>query len=200
MQIQKTNDTSFKSKYLTSAEVRFNQAVNKFKLYKMTPEDSLYLKNLQKSINLQELMPKLKPEDYTFWERILKQVLTTSDETILLTKDDKPCGALKYQKNSRHYAILGRVTWPLETGKREPFAGKVLIMQLYKMFLEDNLSLIKTCVCRYNPFSTISKCMEMGFRSNGGDNYNEIMSVNKERAKKAFEKFNEIIKLGEFPQ
>lgn len=200
MQVQKTDNTSFKMIRLASAEARFNRAVNQFKLYKITPEDSQYLDRLRTSINLRELMPNLKSEDYMLWERILKQVLTTSNETILLTKDDKPCGALKYKRTPRHYEVLGRVTWPIEKGKREPFAGKVLVMQLFRTFMQDNLNFIKTCVCRYNPFSTISKCMEMGFRSYGGDDYNELMSVRRDRIPDIFEKFKDIIVIEEESQ
>lgn len=200
MQVQKIDNTSFRMIRLASAEARFNQAVNKFQLYKITPEDSQYLNKLRNSINLEELMPNMKPEDYMLWDRILKQVLNTYNETILLTKDDKPCGALKYKKTPRHYEVLGRVTWPIEKGKREPFAGKILVMQMFKMFMQDNLNIIKTCVCRYNPFSTISKCMEMGFRSYGGDDYNELMSVKRERIPAIFEKFKDIIVIEEESQ
>lgn len=200
MKIQKTDNTSFRMIRLASAEARFNQVVNKFQLYKITPEDSQYLNKLRNSINLEELMPNMKPEDYMLWDRILKQVLNTYNETILLTKEDKPCGALKYKKTPRHYEVLGRVTWPIEKGKREPFAGKILVMQMFKMFMQDNLNIIKTCVCRYNPFSTISKCMEMGFRSYGGDDYNELMSVKRERIPAIFEKFKDIIVIEEESQ
>ncbi len=193
MQIQKTDNTSFKAIRLASAEARFNGAVNKFNIYRVTAEDKQYLDKLQSGINLRELMPKLKPEDYKLWEYVLRRTLSTFDDTILLTKDDKPCGALRYKKTPRDYSIIGRVTWPLETGKREPFAGKVLTMELFRLFMQDNLNVIRTCVARHNPFDTISKCMEMGFGSCGGDDYNELMSITRGRIEKVIEKFKNII-------
>lgn len=193
MQIQKTDNTSFKMVRLASAEAKLNHIVNKFELYRVTPEDAEYLQSLVRSINLKELMPNLKPEDYMLWQRILDKVLSTYHETILLLKDGIPCGGIKYKKNHNHYEILGRVTWPIEKGKREPFAGKVLSMQLFKIFMQDNLNTIRTCVVRHNPFDTISKCMELGFRSFGGDNYNELMSVSRARIEQVMEKFKDII-------
>ncbi|MCM1003635.1 MAG: hypothetical protein NC408_04765 [Candidatus Gastranaerophilales bacterium] len=193
MHIQKTNNTSFKAIRLASAEARFNGAVNKFNLYKITQEDRQYIEKLRNEINLKELMPKLKPEDYKLWEYVLRITLSTYDETILLTKDEKPCGALRYKKTPRDYSIIGRVTWPIETGKREPFAGKVLTTELFRLFLQDNLKVIRTCVARHNPFDTISKCMEMGFSSCGGDDYNELMAVTRARIENVLEKFKDII-------
>ncbi len=167
--------------------------VNKFDLHKITSEDTLYLEKLRNGINLRELMPKLREEDYKLWEQILRMTLSTSDETILLTKGDKPCGALKYKKQYNDYAVQGRVTWPIEAGKKEPFAGKVLVMELFRLFMNDNSKSIRTCVVRNNSFNTISKCMEMGFRSCGGDNYNELMSVTRSRIEQVMDKFKDII-------
>lgn len=200
MHIQKVNNTSFKMNRLASAEARFKQTVNKFELYRITPEDKDYLSILLQSIKLKELMPNLKPEYYFLWQRILEKVLSTYNETILLTKDNIPCGGLKYRKNSNHYEILGRVTWPIEQGKREPFAGKVLTMQLFKIFMQDNLNMIRTCVVRNSPFGTISKVRDMGFSSYGGDNFNELMCITRARIEKAMEKFKDIIFIEEESQ
>ena len=54
MQIQKTDNTSFKMVRLASAETKLNHIVNKFELYRVTPEDAEYLQSLVRSINLKE--------------------------------------------------------------------------------------------------------------------------------------------------
>lgn len=194
MKIQNVNSTQFKAKHLASVKASAKGVANNFELYKVTKSDENYLNNLLNNINLKELYSGLKPEDYKLWQFVLNRVLTPSNETMLLLKDGIPCGGIKYKKTPRDYTVVGRVTWPVEVGKREAFAGKVLTLQMFRDLMQDNINTIRTCVCRYNPFDTISKCMELGFRSYGGDDYNELMSVNRQSVSKVLESFSNIVK------
>lgn len=190
---------SFNGIHIASANVKLNNSSLKYDLYKITGVDTDFLEELRKSLDLRKLYSGLDDYGYTFWQRILNSVLAPScffnSNTILLTKDNLPCGGLKYTVNRDFYNIEGRVTWPLEKDKREPFAGKVLLLELYNIFLHDNKNRIKTCTVRRTPFDALSKSIEMGFSSVGGDNYNELMSINRQKIAGMISKFKPIIEI-----
>jgi hypothetical protein len=48
---------------------------------------------------------------------------------------------------------------------------------------------------RNSTFDTIQKAMSLGFASNGGDGYNELMSTSKSRVESIFESYSNKIKL-----
>lgn len=124
---------------------------------------------------------------------VLRKSLSPFCQTLLLSKNSKLCGGLKYSSNRLGYSVDAEATWPVEKDVREPFAGKALMLGFYKIFMEDSFNTVRACVVRNNPFSTISKCMELGFSSAGGDNYNELMVTTRARIQQTLEKFAPII-------
>ena len=61
--------------------------------------------------------------------------------------------------------------------------------------LKTDCNFVELLAIKYSPFSAISKYMQMGFRSIGGDNFFENMSINRERMTKALSQTKELIKL-----
>lgn len=183
---------------MASARVKLNGSVANYDLYKMTAKDSDFLKKLAENIDLPRLWPGLKETDYQFWMKVLKGMLdkASSMESVLITKDGIPCGGINYKVDSYNKCNIGyRVTWPVDSGKKAPCAGKILYMQLFKKCLDEGVNSIKTVVCRYGPFSAVAKCCHLGFGMNGGDSYSEIMSISKKGMRNTLDKFQDIIEI-----
>lgn len=195
------NYINFKGIHIATARPMLkNVGASPLELYKLTNNDKKFTSDLFNNINLERLYPGLDFDKYKLWYRFIKQALTETwnSQPIIVTQDNIPCGAINFKKN-RVYDILSRATWPINSGERVSFAGKALTLELFNIFLndKDNVNAIRTNVVRAGVFDTITKCMELGFRSRGGDNYNEQMGISRSSVEKIVEKFRPIIEINE---
>jgi hypothetical protein len=191
--------TNFKGIKVAAAKVNLGSNVVNYDIYKVTDKDSNFLKKTLDNIDISKLNPNLSEEDSILWSRMLQRTLSLSKmfptDLLLLTRNNQPCSALKYKRTPYFYDVDSRVSWHDCNAEKAPLAGTVLMLQFYKTFLEDSLNRIKMCVVRNSTFDTIQKAMSLGFASNGGDGYNELMSTSKSRVESIFESYSNKIKL-----
>ena len=198
MKIQSTGQ-NFNGIKIASARAKLDGAVSTYELYRITDKDTKYLDNLVSNTDLKKLYPGLKDFDYYCWEKALKGMLNYSRkrfETLLISKNGIPCGALNYSRSIQNTCDVGyRVTWPDKTGQKAVFAGKILYLNLFKECLSQGVRSIKTIVNRVGPFDAIAKCYQLGFCFNGGDNSVEIMGIGQKGMKTSLEKFKDNIEI-----
>lgn len=200
MKINKIQEQpQFSGIHIATAHIKLPMREANLELYKLSEIDFPFLNNLTKSLNFRELYPNLTDNDYRLWGFIRDRVFQQSQnqDTFIVTKDNVPCGALKYSKKPSFYSIEGRITWPLEKGKKEPLAGKSLTLMLFNLFLRDNCRLIRSCVARNTSFDTVTKAISMGFGLGGGDEYNELMSIGREKIQKVIDNYRNIVEIEE---
>ena len=186
------SDTSFKGIPVAKAKTPFNT----FQIYKITTNDNDFIKKVQHNINLKKLMPGLKNETYDIWEAVTDSALSTglhNSSTVVLATENRPCGAMNFSQNKTSFDLNYISTWPIKKGEKVPFAGKTLFMELCRRFLEEKLSSINLIALRYAPFDPVGKYLRLGFKPYGGNDYAEIMRINKERVKNTFETLKENI-------
>lgn len=170
---------------------------HRLNIYKLTPNDKAFTEYLSQNIKLDKLLPEMQNNDFKIYETVFNRGLLASGSirknSMLLACDDIPCGIMVNRLTEKAHFVDYICTWPLRQGEKAPFGAKTLFTQMYKDFLESGAKFIELYAIRYS--SLLSKYMEMGFRSNGGDNNVEDMCINRERAKIYLEKFNQNINL-----
>lgn len=198
MRIQQTKQ-SFQGIHVATATVKSGAKSAKYDLYKITQQDFPFLENFTSGICLSELWHGMQNQGYLFWAKIIGSFLNMArvknTETMLITKDNIPCGGINYKKKNDYYDVGYRVTWPVEPDKKAPFAGTILYLNLFKNALKENLKSIKTVATRQGPFDVVGKCYDLGFSSSGGDNYNELMSIGQKRMLETLERYQSFIEI-----
>lgn len=183
------NSLSFKGFHTASAGSGLN-------VYKLTDRDREFTKKLAGSINLPKLMPGLSESQYQIWNDTMKKGLTRLEgEKLLLTQGSIPCGIMNYTGTPYKFNVNYTATWPAEAGKRVPFAGKTLFLELFNRFLKSNAQIVELLGIKYAPFDPVGKYLELGFKMYGGDNYHELMRTNREQVCKTTNRFRDLIKL-----
>ena len=190
-----SNNVSFKGIPIAKARVMDKNIT----LYKLTEKDREFADALTDKLNLKELMSGLSELDYKVWKDITNRGLLESFRrgctSILATIDKKPCGVLNHIEPRNKCVVNFISTWPIEKNKKPPFVCKTLLSNLFTKILKTDCNFVELLAVKYGPFSAISKYMQMGFRSVGGDNFFENMSINRERMTKALSQTKELIKL-----
>ncbi len=200
MRIQQSKQ-SFKGMHVASATVKAGSNATKYDLYKITQQDFPFLENFASRIYLPDLWHGMQTQGYLFWSKVIGSFLrmanTKDMETVLITKDNIPCGGINYKRKNDYYDISYRVTWPVETDKKAPYAGTILYLNLFNKALNENIKAIRTVATRQGPFDVVGKCYQLGFSSSGGDNYNELMSIGQKRMLKTLERYQSQIEINQ---
>ena len=174
-----------------------NVAGNSFKLYRLTSKDKQFVNELYHNIDLKEMMPNLKSLEYTIWDNMTSHGLFDGSwhcaQSILTTLNKKPCGVANYTLASRNSELNYISTWPLEKGKKVSFAGKSLFMHIFQDFLKTDFRSINLAAMTYAPFDVVSKYLSLGFKSRGGDNFQNLMTINRDSVINTVEKLKKNI-------
>lgn len=186
MKVQQIS-TNFKG--IPISKVKINASESKYVLYELENGDEEFLKKLYKKTNLKTLMPNLRDEEgYETWDWVLKNAInsfgTKNSKTLLETCNNKPCGIMNYKDIDDKYYLKFITTFPIQQNKRLPFAGQVLINELFRRFIDTKNNIIELTALRYSPFSPISKYMQLGFKMYGGTGFSEVMKINRENVEK----------------
>lgn len=171
---------------------------NTINLYNINSEDYGLVHKIKKNLNLKELMPGLKENEYNIWDSIIHSAFVDNfyrnSQAIIAACENKPCGVMNFDKNRASFSLNYIGTWPITKGQKVPFAGKSLFMELFKKFLDSKALFIELNALRYGPFDPVGKYLKLGFKPYGGDNYQEIMRMNRETAQKSFQRLEQDIK------
>lgn len=190
-----TSNINFKGIPVAKAQT----AVNSFKIYRLGANDIDFARELQRNINLRKLMPNLKISEYNIWSSMIREALFDTSfmntQRLLTTVNNSPCGIMNYSINKASVNLNYIGTWPQEIGKKVPFAGKTLFTALFKHFSESKALFINLVAMRLAPFDPMGKYLKLGFKRCGGDNYQEIMRIDRDRANKTLETLQQEIEL-----
>ncbi len=183
---------SVNTKALPIADIKVKGVDSSYKLFSVNFHDRDFLEKMYKAIDLKKLMPGLYDYDYMVWDEILHNAVNFSksafSRSILGVCDNKPCGILNYKEYGVNYHLNYIATFPAEPEKRVPCAGQILFNEFFNRFIHSNKRKIELCAVKNSPFSPIAIYKKLGFSMDGGDGYNEDMSITRDRALKTLEK------------
>ena len=170
---------------------------HKLDVYKLTSTDKGFITQLSKDIDLKKLIPGISSYDFEIYNTILKHSFESTNNqnknSMLLACDDKPYSIIVTSKKYTGQFVDYICSWPIEAKQKAPFGAQTLITQIYTDFLETDLKFIELYATRFG--SAVSKYMQLGFSSKGGDNFVEIMQISRERVKQYYQKLKEKINL-----
>ena len=185
------------TKGIQIADIKIKGIDNSYKLYSVNFKDRNFLNKMYKAVNLRKLMPGLYEYDYIIWDEILHTAIQKSKaayaNSILGVCNNKPCGILNYTDSYKMYNLNYVATFPTESKKRVPCAGQILLNELLNRFIQSDKKRIELCAVKDSPFSPVTTYSQLGFSMDGGDNYNEFMSITRERANQTLLKQDEYI-------
>ncbi len=171
-------------------------AIGGLNIYKLTDKDKRLAEKLANDISLKTLMPGLSEYQYQIWDDTIQKALAQKcKNTFLLAKHRVPCGVLNYAQTPYMFNVNYAATWPVCSAQRVPFAGKALFLELFRHFLESSAQIIELWGIKNAPFDPVGKYRQLGFKMYGGDNFQELMRINREQAANTMDKFKDIIKL-----
>ena len=172
---------NFKGIKIAKATIKNTNEPLEFDVYKITPKDKIFLSNLYQSTDVCKLYPGLQEYHYHLWDHVLKESIKMDDneKIFLLAKDKKPCGLLNYSEEKSRIFVNSVCTIPLGKFNKVPWVGTTLFLSLFKEFLKTPLNRIRLVAAKSAPFPTVPKYYRLGFKSLGGDEYNEVMVIDK---------------------
>lgn len=179
------------------ADIKVNGVDSSYRLFSVNFSDKDFLEKMYKAVDLRKLYSGLYEYDYMVWDEILHNAVNLSksafSRSILEVCDNKPCGILNYKEYGLDYHLNYVVTFPTRPQKRVPYAGQILFNEFFKRFLNSNKRKINLSALRDTAFCPIMKYKKLGFSMDGGDCYNENMSITKNRAGQTLKKQKEFI-------
>lgn len=198
MKITKIDNTHFRGLHIANAQTCIDGVSNSFKLYKVTGEDSEYLKFLYKNRKLENLMPKLNPLELEIWDSVFKDAVKSATypeyNSFLLASGNKACGlAVTSVGFGKSYKLNYICTVPVERDKRVPFVGKTLCRQVFEDFLASGCGHIELLALKYGPFSAVSKYLQLGFGMCGGSDYVELMRISRPKVIKMLKNLDDLM-------
>lgn len=183
------NNINFKGINVSNANI----LNHKMSIYKLTEKDKPFIKQLSEKVNLKNLIPDITPDDFKIYDFFLKRGLNNAmgknKEGLLLACDYIPCGIMANTAGKFTQEVNYICTWPVEPGVKAPFGAQTLFAQMFGNFLKSGANFIELNATRFG--DAISKYRHLGFKSYGGNNYTEIMRINKDGVQASFEKLKE---------
>ena len=99
------------------------------------------------------------------------------------------CGLIAFSPS--HLDII--CTWPVEQGKKVPYAGTVLMKTMFEDFLKGNRNLLDLDAVTNGPSSNVAKFTRLGFVQRGGENYITAMRTTRGKIENILRELNEKI-------
>lgn len=193
MKTQNKSTTAFGAIHTANARLLLPQSAETFRIYKTTHADKAFMQHLQETVKLNELMPQIPQAKIDIWEELFKLATdfsTFSGKTgFMITNKNTPCGLAAF--TPKHLDII--CTWPIETGKKVPYAGTVLMKTVFEEFLKSKNNFLKLTAVTNGPFSNVSKFTRLGFKQTGGENYTTAMQTTRDKVINVLEQLNEKI-------
>lgn len=190
MKVSSVQSPNFQGIPVTEASIAGLKS--KYKLYEVTSSDAQFLTDLYNSVNLKELMPNMSEHHYYLWDGFLKYALEfpidNMKKILIETCDNIPCGVMKYLDGAKMFHVDYVVTFPDKPEHRVPYAGQVLFNELFRRFMNSDAQKIELSASRNAPFSPVSKYLKLGFSMLGGDEFSELMRINRERVAQSIDR------------
>lgn len=193
------NKPAFGAIKLADTKNYINNIETPISVYLITPKDIAFLDKLGKSLKMRGLMSKLSENMCNIWQEIfnlsISQAKSKDKVTLMGFFNNKPCSVINYTREKNGYKINTVCSWPVESDKKVPYAGKTLFSVLFRDFLQNNFSHIDLDAITNGPFNAVGKYMSLGFKQRGGENYILAMRANKESVVKSLNSLDKIIRV-----
>ena len=135
------------------------------------------------------MYPDIKQEDYQIYDFFLKRglynAIDKNREGFLLACDNIPCGIMANTPGKSSYYVNYICTWPVRPNQKAPFGAQTLFLHIFNNLLQKGINYIELNATRFG--NAVTKYRRLGFKSYGGDNYTEVMKINKERMKNSID-------------
>ena len=195
MQINPVSNINHKG--IPIADIKINGGDACYKLFSVNHKDKTFLEKMYDSVDLRKLMPKMPDYYHVVWDEVLRNAVrlthSSGTKSVLETYNNTPCGILNYKEVNNKYHVNYVATFPTDAGKRIPCAGQILFYELFNRFINSDKQFIRLSAIKISPFDPIIKYLRLGFKMRGGDNYCEIMGINRERALETLSKQKKFI-------
>lgn len=189
--------SNISTKGVPIADVKVKGINNSYKLFSVNFKDREFLDKMYEAVELDKLMPNLYEYDYIVWDEILHTAIKKSkgaySKSFLGVCNNKPYGILHYNDFGKEYQLSYVATFPTEPQKRVPCGGQILFNELLKRFVQSDKKGIELCAVKDSPFNPVGTYHQLGFRTTDEDNYNEFMSLSRNRAVQTLLEQNEYI-------
>ena len=169
-------------------------------LYEITAKDKAFLKKLEETVKMRELMPAdkgISHEGFCRWQAMLEVAIAKAGlgdrKCVIAVKDNKPCGIITYKPDKKTFNLDCICTWPVEAGKKVALAGQTLFKQMFSDFLKQKADFIELSAILNGPFPVVPKYMRLGFRQTGGKNFLIEMRTNNQQVKNTMKHLDDII-------
>lgn len=197
MRVNPVNNQKFRGIPIADVSILNKNVPNKIKLYKLSSKDKEFLDNLYLTIDVKKLMPGMSDIKYDIWDEIiyygLKSLTYTNRKGILEVQNGIPCGIINYKSEKDKWYVNYIATWPIKTGEKTPFAGKILFKEFFEQFLKSSANGVELNALKFAPFNCVSKYLELGFKQLRKSTYQEAMGITREDVSKTLQKFDENI-------
>lgn len=193
MKITDNNQTTFGAIHIANARNITKNIQTDLQIYKITKSDREFLDELRSTIKMEELMPNIPQYKLDVWQELFNiatyGVLDTNKTGLMITNNKKPCGLMAFSPS--HLDII--CTWPVETGKKVPYAGTVLMKTMFEEFLKGKNNFLDLNAVTNGPFCNVAKFMRLGFWQRGGENYITAMRTSRAKIIETLKHLNEKI-------
>ena len=207
---------SFKARLISRVHVNLDQAKVKYKIFELDDCDEEFTQKLRESVDFKKLMPSVKDNHLlNIWNTIFGGAITRNNEFygrrainyLLVNEKNQPCGAMavfKYLNDVyEKYKLQYICTWPTSADRREPLAGKALILNMFKRITENGRQTpgrIELEAVNNSLFSPVAKYLQMGFSIFGGDNHTTDMRISKTKLPEVLRKFAKVLHIEELEE
>ncbi len=179
--------------------INISRVANKdIKLYKVGPNDAMFLHNLENNFNAQKLMPNLSKEGQNIYNIIIsrgtREATAPEFDSILLTYKNTPCGLIVNESGVQKHEVDYLCTWPISpNGEKAPFGGQTLFEELFRHFLKSDVDVMELNAVKYGKAVNFYK--QLGFKTLNEDSYYATMQITRDKISEIFKKLAQKIPL-----
>ena len=179
--------------------INISRVANKdIKLYKVGPNDAMFLNNLENNFNVQKLMPNLSKEGQRVYNIIIsrgtREAAAPEFDSILLTYKNTPCGLIVNESGVQKHEVDYLCTWPIApNGEKAPFGGQTLFQELFRHFLKSDVDVMELNAVKYGKAVNFYK--QLGFKTLSEDSYYATIQITRDKISETFKKLAQKILL-----
>lgn len=179
--------------------INISRVANKdIKLYKVGPNDAMFLNNLENNFNAQKLMPNLSKEGQHIYNIIIsrgtREATAPEFDSFLLTYKNTPCGLIVNESGVQKHEVDYLCTWPIaQNGENAPFGGQTLFEELFRHFLKSDVDVMELNAVKFG--KAINFYKQLGFKILSEDSYYATMQITRDKISETFKKLAQKIPL-----
>lgn len=166
-------------------------------IYKLGKEDSDFLQKLFSNIQIERRCTDLTEIQKARWQNIFNYCISNAGKNgnvnYVATKNHRACCIMTYSQDGNSLFLDAISAIPDNQGKRTPFAGQTLFLQLFKDALVKKAKSVKLDAVQDGPFDVISKYEKLGFKKDPTTPIYTAMVCNKYKIEEQLKKLSSFI-------